>query len=155
MDDWHDTPPTTQGGDLHWIWAPYAIYQKIDRLFDVEAFESGDGFLCAQAALSTLETFISLVYLYKAHVSKTSSAPLFGFSAAITTLFKTILFVSMEVFCGYCSTGHNSRQDFLKYWAVPNGIWLLFDFLIVLRLGSDILASLWVAARAEASAKKK
>ena len=54
------------GGDLHWIWKPYALYQEVDyvrsapaysccshwhalsQIYGVKAYEEGDGFPNAQ-----------------------------------------------------------------------------------------------------------
>jgi hypothetical protein len=60
------------GGDLHWIWSPYSIYQDIDyvsvtvnfqlltiirkfnwhQIYGVKAFQDGDGFTNAQGRTS-------------------------------------------------------------------------------------------------------
>jgi len=58
------------GGDLHWLWEPYGIYQEVDyvclflnnpvqvnnikptQVYGVKAFLSGDGFTNAQCELT-------------------------------------------------------------------------------------------------------
>ncbi|KAJ7843109.1 hypothetical protein B0H14DRAFT_2779466 [Mycena olivaceomarginata] len=42
-------PRSMEGGDLHWIWAPYSIYQNV---YGVAALEHGDGFTNAQSLLN-------------------------------------------------------------------------------------------------------
>lgn len=60
------SPRSMKGGDLHWIWKPYALYQDIDyvsyrrrsqlahsshgitQVYGLRSFESGDGFTNAQ-----------------------------------------------------------------------------------------------------------
>lgn len=41
-------PRSFKGGDLHWIWKPYEIYQEVDYVYGVEAYHRGDGFTNAQ-----------------------------------------------------------------------------------------------------------
>ena len=145
------------GGDLHWIWKPYAIYQEIDyvrsllffsllfiylipvKVYGVKALQDGDGFTNAQckpmlsdracnmnlhlnlALLNIVETFMNLTYLYLAHISSWPPAPVIGFAAASMTLSKTVLYWAQEYYCNGCSVGHNSAQDLLVYWIIPNG----------------------------------
>ena len=42
------SPRSFAGGDLHWIWKPYEIYQEVDYIYGVEAYNRGDGFTNAQ-----------------------------------------------------------------------------------------------------------
>ncbi|KAJ7267238.1 hypothetical protein C8J57DRAFT_1717650 [Mycena rebaudengoi] len=120
---------------------PYAIYQKVDLLYGVDAYNRGEGFVNAQALLNTFETFLNLAYLYLAHFAAWPTAPLVGFTAAALTLAKTILYLSQEYYCNYCATGHNTTKDMLMYY-YPNLLWLLFPSLIILRLGKDLAQAL-------------
>lgn len=152
-------PRSMKGGDLHWIWRPYAIYQDIDYIYGLKALQEGDGFPNAQSLLNVLETLLNIAYLSLAHRSLSPAAPLVGFASATMTLSKTALYWLQEYFCSYCSIGHNSAFDLLVYWIIPNGLWLLVPSLIVYQLGKDISDALHVAAAAESSlagsAKKK
>lgn len=120
---------------------------------------------------------MSLTYVYLAHVSGWSPAPLIGFAAVTMTLSKTILYWLQEYYCGFCAIGHNTMSDLIIYWIIPNGyvcsffigltrhngsfrcrLWIVVPSLIVVRLGKDIAASLHVAERATtkaASGKQK
>lgn len=74
-------PRSFKGGDLHWIWKPYALYQNIDlvsdsirliqslklisaQVYGVETYKRGDGFTNAQCSpfhfdqMSVLNVFI-------------------------------------------------------------------------------------------------
>ena len=71
------------GGDLHWIWSPYALYQNVDyvrvstlahdnllmhrlvQVYGLRAYENGEGFTNAQCAshISDLSIFIVLTSL--------------------------------------------------------------------------------------------
>jgi hypothetical protein len=66
-------PRSMKGGDLHWIWKPYELYQEVDyvepeshlylekkhltlrQIYGVPALERGDGFPNAQCKLYTAE----------------------------------------------------------------------------------------------------
>lgn len=120
---------------------------------------------------------MNLAYVYLAHVSGWSPAPLIGFAAVTMTLSKTILYWLQEYYCGFCAIGHNTMSDLIIYWIIPNGyvcsfvigltrhngsfrrrLWIVIPSLIVVRLGKDIAASLHVAERATtktASGKQK
>ncbi|KAI5886367.1 uncharacterized protein SCHCODRAFT_02641559 [Schizophyllum commune H4-8] len=142
-------PRSMLGGDLHWIWSPYEIYQEIDWVYGVRALEDGDGFPNAQAFLNVIETVLNLMYLYLAHISDSPKAPLIGFAAAAMTLWKTVLYGLQEFFCSGagCMTAHNKWLDMVVFYYLPNGFWLVFPSVIVYTLGKDIAHSLWAASR--------
>lgn len=73
------------------------------------------------AFLNVIETLLNIAYLYLAHISLWSPAPLIGFTATVMTLSKTVLYWAVEYFCGGCSTGHTSMKDFIVFWIIPNG----------------------------------
>ncbi|KAK7052106.1 hypothetical protein R3P38DRAFT_2858603 [Favolaschia claudopus] len=142
-------PRSMEGGDLHWLWSPYSIYQ---RVYGIPALEEGDGFTNAQSLMNVLETLMNLFYLYTAHVSEWPAAPLIGFTAASLTLAKTILYLGAEYFCNYCAVGHNSLYDLTVYWLIPNGFWIVVPTLIVWQLGKDLVGSLNLAHAASVKA---
>ncbi|KZT02836.1 uncharacterized protein LAESUDRAFT_660995 [Laetiporus sulphureus 93-53] len=151
-------PRSMVGGDLHWIWKPYALYQEVDYIYGIKAYEEGDGFPNAQSLLNIVENFMNIGYLYLAHVKGTPTATLLGFASAVMTLSKTVLYWLQELYCGGCSVGHNSLKDLIVLWIIPNGLWLLGPSFIIWRLGKDISTALRVADRAiakEASGKKQ
>ncbi|KAJ7100757.1 hypothetical protein B0H15DRAFT_1018075 [Mycena belliarum] len=141
-------PRSMEGGDLHWIWAPYSIYQNIDLVYGVPALERGDGFINAQSLLSVIETLMNVAYVYTAHVADWSPAPLIGFAAATMTLSKTVLYWLQEYYCNYCAVGHNSLRDLIVYWIIPNGFWLLLPTLILIQMSKDLAADLHLAQKA-------
>ncbi|KAF8908123.1 hypothetical protein CPB84DRAFT_1959313 [Gymnopilus junonius] len=144
-------PRSMKGGDLHWIWAPYALYQEVDYVYGIPALERGDGFTNAQSVLNIIETLMNISYVYLAHVSEWPGAPLIGFGAALMTVSKTVLYWLQEYFCGFCAIGHNTLPDLLLLWILPNGLWIVVPTFIVLRLGKDLASSLNFA---DAQAKK-
>ncbi|KAJ3532191.1 hypothetical protein NMY22_g7844 [Coprinellus aureogranulatus] len=148
-------PRSFEGGDLHWIWKPYSIYQNVDLVYGVEAYKRGDGFTNAQSFMNVVETLLNIAYLYLAHIAASPVAPLVGFTSAALTLAKTVLYWAQEYFCGYCAVGHNSLKDLVVYWIIPNGFWIVIPFVITLTLGKDLAQSLRVADAAKANKKRK
>jgi len=140
-------PRSMKGGDLHWIWKPYALYQEVDYVYGMPSFLSGDGFTNAQSLLNIIETLTNIVYLYLAHIAQWPAAPIIGFGAALMTLSKTILYWAQEYYCGFCAVGHNKLWDLVFLWIVPNGLWIVVPTFIVLQLGKDLTESLTFAAR--------
>jgi uroporphyrin-III C-methyltransferase len=83
------------------------LYGTIDHIYGPKAIESNNGFTNAQAFLNVIETMLNVEYLYLAHSSPSTSitaspsgkrrkghptAPLIGFTAAVMTLSKTLLY---------------------------------------------------------------
>ncbi|KAI0809254.1 hypothetical protein BC629DRAFT_1483704 [Irpex lacteus] len=148
-------PRSMVGGDLHWIWSPYALYQEIDYVYGLRAYQNGEGFTNAQSALNIFENFLNIEYLYLAHVSGNPVATLVGFASAVMTLSKTALYWAQEYYCGGCSVGHNDFKTLLVYWIIPNGLWLLVPSFIVVRLGGDIADSLRASSNLQKKIKKQ
>lgn len=140
-------PRSMTGGDLHWIWEPYGLYQEVDHVYGVESLQRNDGFPNAQSFMNIIETLLNFTYLYFTHVSGATVAPLIGFAAATMTLSKTVLYWAQEFYCGWCATGHNDFKTLLVFWILPNGLWIVFPSLIVYTLGKDIAATLGTAQR--------
>ncbi|TCD67629.1 hypothetical protein EIP91_012194 [Steccherinum ochraceum] len=139
-------PRSMVGGDMHWIWSPYALYQDIDYVYGLPALERGDGFTNAQSLLNIIENLMNIYYLYLAHYVNSPTAPVLGFASATMTLSKTFLYWAQEYYCGLCAVGHNDLKTLLLLWVLPNGLWLLVPSFIVYRFAKDISASLRVAA---------
>jgi len=141
-------PRSMKGGDLHWIWKPYALYQEVDYVYGVRALENNEGFTSAQSLLNLIETALNVYYVYLANVLGSPAAPVVGFAAVVMTFSKTVLYWAQEYFCGWCSIGHNNMADLLLMWILPNGLWILFPGLIMWKFGKDIGAALHTNARA-------
>ncbi|KAL4243350.1 hypothetical protein ABKN59_011025 [Abortiporus biennis] len=151
-------PRSMVGGDLHWIWKPYELYQNIDYVYGLPALEKGDGFTNAQSLLNVIENFMNMGYLYLVHVSGSPLATMLGFASVVMTLSKTFLYWAQEYYCGGCAIGHNDFKTLFIYWIIPNGLWLVVPSFIVYRLGKDISNSLNLSARLatkETSGKKQ
>ncbi|KAM0749864.1 hypothetical protein T439DRAFT_326758 [Meredithblackwellia eburnea MCA 4105] len=147
-------PHSMKGGKLFWIWQPYDLYSTVDLVYGHEAFRTGDGFTSAQALLNLVENFINIRYLLLAK-ERSPSAILVGFTGACFTFWKTVLYWLMDQQCGWCQTGHNSQKDWWILFAVPNGLWIIVPFIVMLIFGSEIAASLRVASAASPAKVKK
>lgn len=108
-------PHTMEGGRLHWpLWAPYKLYGQVDHIYGWKALEARNGFTAAQGFLNLVETAMYLAYLcvyWRSADADPGTRPaaasprnkalrgragavavLIGFSAAVMTLSKTVLY---------------------------------------------------------------
>lgn len=96
-----------EDGWLHWpLWSPYKLYGEVDHVYGWKAFHAKSGFTSAQGALNAIETVMYLAYAWafftkavdvkggkKAITGRCGAqAVLIGFSAAVMTLSKTLLY---------------------------------------------------------------
>ncbi|OTA66518.1 hypothetical protein K449DRAFT_390954 [Hypoxylon sp. EC38] len=155
-------PLTMEGGSLHWpLYTPYKLYGEIDHVYGWKAFHANNGFTAAQGSLNVVETAMYLVYLWiyfssganvKGRATRVLSgrpaavAVLTAFSAAVMTLSKTVLYWLNEYFSGFDNIGHNSLQDLVLLWIIPNGLWLIFPTYLIYVMGSEIVEGLTVAS---------
>jgi hypothetical protein len=73
--------------------------------------------------MNIIENALNALYLYLAHGSRSSAAPLVGFASAVMTLAKTALYGLTEYFCrgAGCNASHNDFATLFKLWLLPNG----------------------------------
>ncbi|KAK1977751.1 hypothetical protein LZ30DRAFT_600637 [Colletotrichum cereale] len=158
-------PWTMPGGHLHWpLWVPYALYGQVDHVYGWKAFEARNGFTSAQGALNFVEILMYLAYVWlylsrgeavggpagaKKTVGGTAGAlaVVIGFSAAVMTLSKTVLYWANEYFSGFDNIGHNTMADIISMWIIPNGAWLVGSGYMVLSLGGEIVDGLALASK--------
>ncbi|GJJ12898.1 hypothetical protein Clacol_007144 [Clathrus columnatus] len=126
---WDAGPRSMVGGDLHWIWKPYALYQEIDYVYGVRALENNEGFTNAQSFMNIVETALNLYYLYLTHIVESPSAPVYGFASIVMTFGKTALYHLQE-------------------------LWLVVPAYVISVLGKEISASLQFSAKAKKTLKK-
>ena len=156
------------GGTLHKpIWSPYALYGSVDYFYGWPAIEKNDGFTGAQGWLNLVETAMYLVYLgfayYYGHPEPGASgrgapssllgrrkivgreagvAVLIGYSAAVMTVSKTLLYCKLghssiatdgvltsrkglnEACSGFAHIGHNNWQRLILVWIIPKYVTL-------------------------------
>jgi len=164
------------GGSLHWpLWAPYKLYGKVDYIYGWKAFNEKNGFTAAQGFLNIVESVMYGYYLYilyaygkqsasqgrGAQKDKTARflgqqryvdgrmgalAVLVGYSSAVMTVSKTILYWMNEYYSGFENIGHNSITDLTFLWIIPNGAWLVLPSYMIYVTGSEMLQGLTIAA---------
>ncbi|KAI0528011.1 hypothetical protein F5B22DRAFT_640987 [Xylaria bambusicola] len=153
-------PRTMEGGDLHWpIYLPYKLYGEIDYIYGWPAVHAGNGFTAGQGLLNVIETLMYMYYwviYYQNAVSiggtkkvvgrKAAIAVLVAFSAAVMTLSKTVLYWLCEYYSGYANIGHNSMQDLVFLWIIPNGAWLVAPTVMIYELGGELVDHLAAGA---------
>ncbi|CEJ82092.1 hypothetical protein VHEMI02181 [[Torrubiella] hemipterigena] len=146
-------PHTMEGGWMHKpFWAPYKLYGEVDHVYGWKAFNAGNGFTSAQGALNAIETAMYFYYLaafynlsgVKAAVSSrtASVAAIVGFSAAVMTLSKTLLYWLNEYYSGFDNIGHNDLLSLIFLWIIPNGAWLVGSTYMIVSLGQEIVDGL-------------
>ncbi|KAG5991949.1 hypothetical protein E4U52_003189 [Claviceps spartinae] len=165
-------PHTMHGGRAHWpLWLPYKLYGEVDYVYGWKAILDKNGFTAAQSTLNVVETVLYLAYLWLwrsrgsregGDAAAGTAAPgdregrgawvvrgrvgalalLVGFSAAVMTLSKTLLYWCNEYFSGFANVGHNEFVDLLLMWILPNGAWLVGPAYMIWSMGSEILDNL-------------
>ena len=114
-------PLTMPGGSLHWpLWVPYALYGEVDHMYGFKQWHLGNPFAAAQSLLNLLESLLYVLYLalwwsYGTQASAGArrsiggrlgaATALLGFSAAVMTVSKTILY------CEFSSPGGASFRE--------------------------------------------
>ncbi|KAF5501298.1 hypothetical protein K456DRAFT_1178234 [Colletotrichum gloeosporioides 23] len=158
-------PWTMPGGHLHWpLYVPYALYGTVDHIYGWKAFNARNGFTSAQGTLNLVESVMYLVYVWiyfargravqgPAGIKKVvggragALGVVVGFSAAVMTLSKTVLYWANEYFSGFDNIGHNPPMDLLFLWIIPNGAWLLGSGYMIVSLGGEIVDGLALASK--------
>lgn len=169
-------PHSMPGGSLHWpLWSPYELYGKVDYIYGWKAFNERNGFTGAQTFLNVIETLMYIYYLYVVYAYGKQStghgrgAPkpatvgflgqqrvvsgqkgavglVVGYSAAVMTVSKTLLYWMNEYYSGFENIGHNSLRDLIFLWIIPNGLWLVFPSYMIYLTASEIIQGLSIAS---------
>ncbi|RDI84511.1 hypothetical protein Vi05172_g5476 [Venturia inaequalis] len=164
-------PHSMPGGKWHApIWTAYELYGTIDHVYGFPAWDKHEGFAGAQGTLNALETLMYGIYLYIAYshgvaeVGKMGRgspgilgrrkiagreagiAVLIGFSVAVMTLSKTVLYWLNEYYSGFSNIGHNTLQQVVFLWIIPNSAWLIAPSYMIYVYGAEILQGLEQAA---------
>lgn len=96
-------PHTMEGGFLHEpLWAPYKLYGTVDHVYGWKAWDAGNGFTGAQAAMNLVECLMYGGYLVLWNRAKDAEGRIRGregglalllcWGAALMTLSKTVLY---------------------------------------------------------------
>ncbi|KAK8082361.1 hypothetical protein PG996_001142 [Apiospora saccharicola] len=167
-------PHTMEGGALFWpLYVPYKLYGEVDHVYGWKSFNARNGFTAAQGSLNVVETVMYLGYLWlwltrarevnvagRGATKVLSGRPaaiavLLAFTAAIMTLSKTVLYWLNEYYSGFDNIGHNSIQDLIPLWIIPNGAWLIFPSYMIYVMGNEIVEGLTAASTGGAGIKSE
>ncbi|ORY63380.1 uncharacterized protein BCR38DRAFT_436693 [Pseudomassariella vexata] len=163
-------PYTMEGGFLHRpLYTPYKLYGEVDHVYGWKSWEAHDGFPGAQGSLNVVETamYLAYVWIYFSRGQKREGvsavgekrvltgkpaawAALLAFSAAVMTLSKTVLYWANEYFSGFNNIGHNTWQDLISMWIIPNMAWLVFPTYMIYVIGGEIIEGLTAASSSTA-----
>ncbi|KAF2746597.1 hypothetical protein M011DRAFT_74101 [Sporormia fimetaria CBS 119925] len=141
-------PHTMAGGKLQWpIWKPYEIYAAMDYVYGWPGWNDKDGFGGAQGVLNAVEVVLYGLYIMivmnhgvpsaggkgaqigegvggwvaggrRIAGKRGNRALLIGFSAAVMTLSKTVLYMFNEYFCDFNNIKHNNWQMLVFYYTI-------------------------------------
>ncbi|KAL8948155.1 MAG: hypothetical protein Q9222_005632 [Ikaeria aurantiellina] len=145
------------------FFTPYALYGTVDYMYGWPAFDAGNGFTSAQGSMNVLESlgYLGYLYAYWKHGQGQWTyangqlrsigggwggiACLSGFSLALVTFSKTVLYALNEHFSDYSNTRHNDLSRLVFLWIIPNGFWLVLPLYMIYIFGTDILRGLSMA----------
>lgn len=71
--------------------------------------------------MNLVEIALNVLYVYLAYVAKYPAASVVGFTSAVMTFWKTVLYLLQEYYCSLCSIGHNDMKSMVMFWVIPNG----------------------------------
>jgi hypothetical protein len=124
-------PHTMPGGKWHApLWTPYELYGRTDYVYGMAGSQPGEGFNGAQTVMNLVETALYVAYLAtvwpyglfqgrRVAGAQAGKAVLLGYSAAVMTVAKTLLYWANEYFSGFKNIGHNEAWDLFWLWIVP------------------------------------
>eukprot|EP01102_Stenamoeba_stenopodia_P010097 TRINITY_DN3002_c0_g1_i1.p1 TRINITY_DN3002_c0_g1~~TRINITY_DN3002_c0_g1_i1.p1 ORF type:complete len:204 (+),score=42.64 TRINITY_DN3002_c0_g1_i1:70-612(+) len=117
-------PHSMHGGSLNAIFSPYELYITADRRYA----DITDGFVIGQSWLNLIEVLLGVFACLR---RGTPSALVLGYSSALMSLAKTILYFMCEFLGGFKYTGGTDLQTFITLFFIPSFFWVLFPGLIV------------------------
>lgn len=124
-------PASMEGGEWSWLWAPYSNYYRVDLAYG----DLSNHWIRAQTLGNIFESFLNfsaVIFYYSPFSSQNRMAPIIGMCSALMTLWKTVLYWVIEYCSNYENTGHNTLFDAVFIFIIPNALWLIFPFLIVM-----------------------
>ncbi|CAO1630978.1 unnamed protein product [Jaminaea pallidilutea] len=137
------------GGQLAAFWPGYDLYETIDNVYSMKAWENKLGFPLAQATMNIVENVFNFTYLYLSHSSdenKRAASPVVGLIGVTMTCSKTVLYFLCDYYCGFCESGHNSWSRWLFMYLAPNCLWVLIPGALAVYFGTEIAERLRLGA---------
>ncbi|KAK3903184.1 hypothetical protein C8A05DRAFT_43532 [Staphylotrichum tortipilum] len=157
-------PLTMPGGSLHWpLWVPYALYGEVDGMYGFKQWHLRNPFAAAQSLLNLVESLLYLLYLALWWSNGRQATPgarrsiggrlgaataLLGFSAAVMTVSKTILYWVLEYCSGWDNIGQNDLYSLIVLWIIPNGAWIVVpSIFMIYGMGAEMVEGLAQSSR--------
>eukprot|EP00798_Chlamydomonas_sp_ICE-L_P020932 gene20932-27782_t len=138
-------PRTIPGGDLFWLYEPYELYVKVDKLYSIETLNSGDGFAAAQSYLNLAEASMQiLTVILWARASTSRSGDVLGLITQTMTFWKSCLYWVNDFMrpeeMRYTDPSKDLQQYILIFF-IPNVFWIVCPFVIMIILGTRLATS--------------
>lgn len=132
-------------GRFSWIWAPYETYGKVDGLYGRAGFldeQAGkDHWNQTQSILNAVEVLGGLIFLWLCNFNDARANPV-GIVVSTCTLWKTVIYFTLEHLSGYVYTGHNAPFDFWFLYILPSSVWIILPLLVILDLSGQSVEKL-------------
>ncbi|KAF8283618.1 putative Emopamil binding protein [Trypanosoma cruzi] len=134
-----DTPPFN-------LWVLYSTY---DRRYA----PNDDAFVVLQSGMNILEAALGLFAFLLAERGKAIASLKLALVVGVMTLYKTLMYFSLEAIEGGKYTKHNSTFDALMMVALPSSLWIIVPAAIILQCSCRL--SVAASGRAVAPQGKK
>jgi len=129
-------PHTLPGGSLFKFWSPYVHYIAVDQRYK----DVNDPFVFGISLFNYLEVILNVITIVMHYRRSRHTIPL-AFTVTVMTFWKTLFY-----FYGFSEMGgggpyrkgNSTMQEFLLV-AIPNGIWVLLPFLVMVVLWERIV----------------
>jgi hypothetical protein len=125
------------GGDLHHLWQPYKLYAQVDYVYAAHTFSKKEPFPTVVALGSVVENVVNFYALYKDGNNSPTTLPI-AIVALSMTFWKTVIYFAMDIVSGFRNTGHNDWATWMGLYLIPNGIWIIVPFLLLLTLTQQL-----------------
>ncbi|KAK4929645.1 hypothetical protein LTR49_003602 [Elasticomyces elasticus] len=144
-------PHSMSGGILHTpLWAPYALYAEVDKVYGTKALEEHNGWTATQTSFNIVETVGYLTYLYLVYTygeivpspGHYQSDPRHRISWHSLKGLNSSIYWLIEAYSGFDNIGHNNMMRIIFVWIIPNGFWLVFPLYMAYIFGTEILRGL-------------
>ncbi|PVD34237.1 hypothetical protein C0Q70_05505 [Pomacea canaliculata] len=124
-------PHSLPGGSLSFIWKPYKYYITVDQRYA----DVNDPFVFGISLFNCLEVILNIVTIILHYRSSRHTIPL-AFTVSVMTFWKTLFYLYAFSDCGGGApyrVGNSALQEFFIF-VVPNGIWILVPFAVMMAL---------------------
>lgn len=135
-------PLSMENGPYESFFAPYKKYITVDKMYGHMEEDGTKFFIVAQSIINLVEiTFLQIAVVL--HLLKNPRCELVAFSASLCVMAKTVLYATIEIVSGGRHTMHNGWVDLVFLYVIPNNLWVVFPFFVVVTLGRRMARRLY------------